>query len=237
MFLFGVIWRGMLYVEEGGHYGLGSDMGDEVEITVGGQRLFSTFEGEELARVAELARGWHIVDIKLNKKVSRGRFNLYQFDAEGQKRELTDGDLFALDSVRGLVRTQYFDGEAVLRRIDPVVTFTYVPLLLDKESQLSITRPRFTGEKWEGWLEVRDEGLYSVCLQSRGGEATLRVDGQEMANCVAAENSPCKASADPFLTGGYHKLDIRYCYLDGAWAGVRLTWALRPFDEAQGRLA
>jgi hypothetical protein len=86
----------MFYVERGGHYGLGSDTGDEVEITVDGQRLFSTFEGEELARVVELARGWHIVDIKLNKKVSGGRFNLCQFDEKGQKRKLTDGDLFAL---------------------------------------------------------------------------------------------------------------------------------------------
>ena len=184
----------------------------------------------------ELASGWHIIDIKLNKRASGGRFNLYQFDEKGQKRELTDGYLFALDPVRGLVRTQYFDGEAVLRRIDPVVSFTYVPLLLDKESQRSVTRPRFTGEKWEGWLEVRDEGLYSVHLRSWGGAATLRIDGQEMAGCVAAENSPCEARADPFLTPGYHQLDINYSYLGGAWAGVRLTWTLRPFDEAQGRL-
>nr|NIO68491.1 hypothetical protein [Anaerolineae bacterium] len=152
---FGVIWRGMFYVEREGRYGLGSDADDEVEIAVDGQCLFSTFEGEELVRVAELARGWHIVDIKLNKRASGGRFNLYQFDEKGQKRELTDGDLFALDPVRGLVRTQYFDGEAVLRRIDPVVSLIYVPLLLDKESQRSVTRPRFTGEKWKGWLGWR----------------------------------------------------------------------------------
>jgi hypothetical protein len=115
--------------------------------------------------------------------------------------------------------------------------------LLDKESQRSVTRPRFTGEKWEGWLKVRDEGLYNFRLQSWGGEATLHVDGQEMANCIPAENSPCEASADLFLTEGYHYLDINYSYLDGAWAGVRLTWTLRPFDEvypeqsrrAQGR--
>lgn len=103
---FGVIWRGMFFVERGGRYGLGSDTGDEVEITVDGQRLFSTFEGEELARVAELAKGWHVLDIKLNKEVSSGRFNLYQFDVEGQKRELTDGALFASDPVKGWVRTR-----------------------------------------------------------------------------------------------------------------------------------
>jgi hypothetical protein len=99
---FGVIWRGMLYVEEGGHYGLGSDTDDEVEIAVDGRCLFSTFEGEELVRVAELARGWHIIDIKLNKKVFGGRFNLYQFDETGQKGELPDENLFASDPVRGL---------------------------------------------------------------------------------------------------------------------------------------
>jgi hypothetical protein len=224
----------MFYVQRGGRYGLGSDTGDEVEITVDGQCLFSTFEGEELARVAELAKGWHISDIKLIKKVSGGRFNLYQFDEKGQKRQLTDGDLFALAPIRGLVRTRYFDGEAVLRRIEPVISFTYVPLLLDKESQRSVTRPRFAEEKWEGWLEVRDEGLYNVRLQSRGGAATLRIDGQEVAGCVAAENYPCKASADPFLTRRYHKLDINHSYLGGTWAGVRLTWALR--GEAQGML-
>jgi hypothetical protein len=231
---FGVIWRGMFYMEQGGRYGLGSDTGDEVEIIVDSQCLFSTFEGEELARMAELAKGWHVLDIKLTKKVSGGRFNLYQFDEKGQKRWLTDGDLFALDPVRGLVRTRYFDGKAALRRIDPVVSFTYVPLLLDKESQRSGTGPRFTGEKWEGWLEVRDEGLYNVRLQSRGGAATLRIDGQETAGCVAAENYPCKASTDLFLTKGYHKLDINHSYLGGTWAGVRLTWALR--GEAQGML-
>ncbi|HID63674.1 MAG TPA: hypothetical protein EYP49_13195, partial [Anaerolineae bacterium] len=112
---FGVIWRGMFYVEREGRCGLGSDTGDEVEITVDGQRLFSTFEGEELARVVELSKGWHIIDIKLNKRVSGGRFNLYQFDGEGQKRELTDKALFALNPVRGWVRTQYFDGKAALR--------------------------------------------------------------------------------------------------------------------------
>ena len=231
---FGVIWRGMFYMERGGRYGLGSDTGDEVEITVDGQCLFSTFEGEELARVAELAKGWHTLDIKLTKKVSGGRFSLYQFDRKGQKQQLKDRDLFALDPVRGLVRTQYFDGEAVLRRIDPVVSFTYVPLLLDKESQRSVTRPRFTGEKWEGWLEVRDGRVYSFWLQSWGGAVTLRIDGREMAGCVAAENSPCEASADLFLTKGYHKLDINYSYLGETRAGVRLTWALR--GEAQGML-
>jgi len=122
-----------------------------------------------------------------------------------------------------LGQDSYFDGEAVLRRIDPVVSFTYVPLLLDKESQRSVTRHRFTGEKWEGWLEIWDEGLYSVWLQSWGGSVTLRIDGQEMAGCVAAEDSPCEASADPFLTRGYHKLDINYSYLGGAWARVRLA--------------
>jgi hypothetical protein len=232
---FGVIWRGMFYVERGGRYGLGSDAGDEIEITVDGQRLFSTFEGEELARVAELAKGWHIFDIKLKKKISGGGVNLYQFDEKGQKRRLTDGDLFALDPVRGLIRTQYLDGEPVLRRIDPVVSFTYVPLLLDKESQRSVTRPGFTGEKWEGWLEVRDGGACSFWLQSWGGTVTLRIDGQEMAGCVAMENYLCEASADPFLSRGYHKLDINYSYSGGAWAGVRLMGALRPFDEAQGK--
>jgi hypothetical protein len=232
---FGVIWRGMFYVERGGRHGLGSDTGDEIEITVDGQCLFSTFEGEELARVAELARGWHVLDIKLKKKISGGGVNLYQFDEKGQKRELTDGDLFALDPVRGLVRTQYFDGEAILRRIDPVVSFTYVPLLLDKESRRSVTRPRFTGEKWEGWLEVRDGGVCSFWLQSWGGAVTLRIDGQELAGCVAAENYPCEVSADPFLSRGYHRLDINYSYLSGAWAGVWLTGALRPCDEAQGK--
>jgi hypothetical protein len=80
---FGVIWRGMFYMERGGRYGLGGDTGDEVEIAVDDQCLFSTFEGEGLARVAELAKGWHAVDIKLAKKVSGGRFNLYQFDEKG----------------------------------------------------------------------------------------------------------------------------------------------------------
>ena len=126
------------------------------------------------------------------------------------------------------------DGEPVLRRIDPVVSFTYVPLLLDKESQHSVTRPGFTGEKWEGWLEVRDGGVCSFWLQSWGGAVTLRIDGQEMAGCVAMENYLCEASADPFLSRGYYKLDINYSYLGGAWAGVRLMGALRPFDEAQG---
>jgi len=157
---FGVIWRGMLYVEKGGHYGLGSDTGDEVEIAVDGQCLFSTFEGEELAQVTELKRGWYVIEIKLKKRVSGGRFDLYQFDEKGQKRALADRDLFALDPVRGLVRTQYFDGQAVLRCIDPLVSFNYV-----------------------------------------------------------------------LLSMGYHKLDINCSYLDGAWAGLRLTWALR--GEAQ----
>ena len=97
---FGVIWRGMLYVEKGGHYGLGSDTDDEVEIAVDGQRLFSTFEGEELAQVTELTRGWYVIETKLKKRVSGGRFNLYQFDEKGQKRALSDRDLFALDPVR-----------------------------------------------------------------------------------------------------------------------------------------
>ncbi len=39
-------------MEKGGRYGLGSDPDDEVEIAVDGQRLVSTFKGEELARVA-----------------------------------------------------------------------------------------------------------------------------------------------------------------------------------------
>ena len=91
-----------------------------------------------------------VIETKLKKRVSGGRFNLYQFDEKGQKRALADRDLFALDPVRGLVRTQYFDGQAVLRRIDPLVSFTYVPLLLDKEGQRRVTRPRFTREKWEG---------------------------------------------------------------------------------------
>jgi hypothetical protein len=121
-----------------------------------------------------------------------------------------------------------------LRRIDPVISFTYVPLLLDEESQRSVTRPRFTGETWEGWLEVQDGGVYSLRLQSWGGAVTLRIDGQETAGCVAAENYPCKASADRFLAKGYHRLDINHSYLGGTWAGVRLTWALR--GEAQGML-
>jgi hypothetical protein len=91
---FGVIWRGMLYVGKGGQYGLGSDTGDEVEIAVDGQCLFSTFQGEELAKVTELVKGWHVIDIKLKKRVSGGRFNLYQFDEKGQKWALTDRDLY-----------------------------------------------------------------------------------------------------------------------------------------------
>jgi hypothetical protein len=63
------------------------------------------------------------------------------------------------------------------------------------------------------------------------GGGTLCIDGQEMAGCVAAKNSPCETSADPFLTMGYHEFDINYSHLGGAWAGLRLTWALRA--EAQ----
>jgi len=101
---FGVIWRGMLYVEQGGHYGLGSDTDDEVEITVDGQRLFSTLEGKDSVRVADLTKGWHAIGIRLIKRVPGGRFNLYVLDEGGHKRELPDENLFALDS-KGLAGT------------------------------------------------------------------------------------------------------------------------------------
>jgi hypothetical protein len=101
---FGVIWRGILYVEQGGHYGLGSDTDDKVEMTVDGQCLFSTLEGKDSVRAADLTKGWHAIGTKLIKRVPGGRFNLYVLDEEGHKRGLPDENLLTLDS-KGLAGT------------------------------------------------------------------------------------------------------------------------------------
>jgi hypothetical protein len=101
---FGVIWRGLLYVEQGGHYSLGGDTDDEVEMTVDGQCLFSTFEEKDSVRITDLTKGWHAIGIKLIKRAPGGRFNLYMLDEGGHKRELPAENLFALDS-KGLAGT------------------------------------------------------------------------------------------------------------------------------------
>ena len=105
-------------------------------------------------------------------------------------------------------------GEAVLQRIDPLISFRWF-----HQPEASPFSAR-----WEGWIRVPESGRYTFETFSNG-QVWLSLDNQlVLHNNQEVVERWYTSQAD--LIAGLHTLELRYCYLSG-WRLLELYWT-RP---------
>ncbi|MBC7224917.1 MAG: hypothetical protein H5T59_11710, partial [Anaerolineae bacterium] len=110
-----------------------------------------------------------------------------------------------------------------LQRWEPTVLPLTVPTLVQGMAP-DLPGARFVGEGWSGWLRVEAEGEHLMRLHCWGGEAILRLDGQEVLRCTAPRYDHRVAEGDIPLRPGRHTFALTYAYADGVLAGAQVLW-------------
>ena len=187
-------WRGVLYAPQYGEYTLGVEAPRRIKLTLDGE----TIEGiGDLSTRISLAIGNH--DLRLQATGGRGQVRLWWQPSKGKMETVPAWALYSLPvSSQGLTGKYYpnpdWQGTPTLERIDPVlnVYFHLTPL------------PRPYSVEWTGTLNVPENGVYQLGLQSVD-QARLYLDEQLVVEASVPDEY---IEQQIILTTGPHKLRI-----------------------------
>lgn len=214
---YSVQWEGTIYLPAYGKYPMGLDSTQSSRLFIDGSLLIDNPGGRQASEVT-LAAGPHAITVMGIAASSEDEIALYWRPPGQGEREVPRHVLTPNSEANGLLGSYYsnadWSGEAVLRRIDPLISFRWFHQ--PAASPFSV--------HWEGWIRVPECGRYTFETFSNG-KVWLSIGGQ----LVLHDDQPVverwhRAEAD--LVAGLHKLELRYRYLSG-WRLLELYW-IRP---------
>ena len=213
---FQVAWSGFITLPDYGEYLLGLRVPGHGRIVLDGEPLAEgdgTLEGRAL-----LFQGAHRIEIEADVREA-GPVQLYWQQPSGQTAELVPpSHLFWSPSVYWGLRASFyqgveFEGQPVLERLDPFVSFRY-------GGDLPVGGP--FSVRWKGKLLVPLSGAYGMRL-STIGDGRLLIDGTPIVTSVHGRHDERVVS----LTAGAHDIEVLFSNSIGN-AQVFLSW--RPPD-------
>ncbi len=227
---YSVRWEGTIHLPSQGSYLMGLDSTQPSRLLIDGSLLVNSSGGRQ-ASEATLAAGPHAITVMGMAASSEDAIALYWRPPHQGERVVPSHVLTPRSEANGLLGSYYSNsdwaGEAVLQRIDPLISFRWFHQ--PKASPFSV--------RWEGWIRVPESGRYTFETFSNG-EVWLSIGGQ----LVLHDDQPVverwyRSEAD--LVAGLHKLELRYRYLSG-WRLLELYWTrpdgLRELVPAEGFL-
>jgi hypothetical protein len=232
---FDVRWQGLVYLPEGGQYGLVALATGAATVVVDGRQTFPRAPLDDTPEpiTLDLAQGWHTVEISLTKTQPGGSLQLLWTTPDRRQRPLALDDLFPLRTLNGWVHERVLgqlSDRALLttQRID-FAPHESLPVIVETSAPPDLVRQEafLTEERWRGVWNTDVQGDYALRVEFRQGTVSLLIDGQEIA--ASRASGPRRLDAIAALTPGPHTIEIVQTFEQRPlYAGVTLSLTDAP---------
>jgi len=220
-FPFRAEWRGTIFAPQAAAYVFESEAAGRTRIHIDGEALE---EGEE----TYLVKGWHKLRVGYASEEDSGWLQVL-WSTPQRGRELVPGEFLSpRDDVNGLLVSVFegpdWTGQPVHQSIEPVILLLRMP-----SAWQSAFVPELAGKLYsfdcQGLLNVEKGGHYLFQIVPWNGNATLQIDGEEVA--FVTDTRTVLGGGEVELSAGWHDIALRYAYGGGQPSGVQLSWAAR----------
>lgn len=228
-------WDGLIRTDGGPGRTLVAESGAPVSITVDGRVTYSTITGVAADPTLMLNGGWHAVTIVAQRDDSEGHLSLRWLGSGVIRVAPFPEDFLAVSEPSGVVhriRLRGPEGEFTVQRLAPFPALSAVPTLQRSGGLFEqADNTRLVEQVWSGTWDVKFRGMYSLQLVTRGGAATLQLDGRQVLEVESSGDNLARETERISLEAGPHRLDIVHRYTGGIMAGVQINVGLQDAPE------
>ncbi len=221
---FRVTWTGLVYLDGAKQAALVADSTDRASITFDGQLIVDPRVVKGLVTLPQLASGWHTVEITLDKQQPGGRFKLEWLTSSGMQ-PVAPGDLFPMTGLAGWVHERAIGVPGEPRQLVTTRLDFSPHQALSQVARLAAGMPEslLTEDHWRGVWQIATPGDYRLLLEIPASDASLLIDGREVATSQDSTGQQSLA-AEVTLTAGPHTIAIDQSYqFEPTWSGAKLT--------------